>query len=295
MIQIVFTSPADILPDEAKKLNAIVLPVDVIFGTDVYKDGVDLNKAEFFAKMEEFVDRTGKLPHTSQINTEEHIETFKPLLDQGDEIFYVSMSSGTSLTIERARDAVKELNAEDRITIFDSETITVPYGMIVKEIIKARDKGMTRAEILEVAKDVTDRIELLCVVNEITYLKKGGRLKGAQAVVATALSIKPLITIRDTKVDSFGKAIGFAGACKKMAKMYSEYEVDKDMPIYTAHSNAPELMDKLIKQIKAVTPGFNPVDGGGIGCAVGTHIGPGCCGVAFFRKKGSKSLLKNKS
>jgi len=294
MIQIVFTSPADISPEEAKKLNAIVLPVDVIFGTDVYKDGVTLTNEDFFVKMEEFVEKTGRLPHTSQINVDEHIEAFKPLLDQGDEIFYVSMSSGTSETIVRARDAVKELNAEDKITIFDSETITVPYGMIVKEIIKARDKGMTRAEILEVAKDATDRIELLCVVNEITYLKKGGRLKGAQAVVATALSIKPLITIRDTKVDSFGKAIGFPGACKKMAKMYSEYDIDKDMPIYTAHSHAPELMDKLIKQLKVVSPGFSAEEGN-IGCAVGTHIGPGCCGVAFFRKKGSKSLLKNKS
>jgi len=293
MVQIVFTSPADILPDEAKKLNAHVLAVDVIFGTEVYKDGVNLNKEEFFVKMKEYVDKTGKLPHTSQIIEEEHIDLFKPLLDQGDEIIYISMSSGTSSTIERAHEAVKTLKAEDKITIFDSETITIPYGMIVREMIKARDKGLSRAEIVEVGKDCVDRIELLCVVNEITYLKKGGRLKGAQAFVATALSIKPLITIRGTKVDSMGKAIGFPGACKKLAKMYAEYEVDKDMPVYTAHSNAPELMDKLIKQIKAVTPSFEAVDGGGIGCAVGTHIGPGCCGVAFFRKKGSKSLLKS--
>ena len=291
MIQIIFASPADILPDEAKKLNTIVLPVEVNFGTDIYKDGIDLTRDEFFAKMKDFTAKTGKLPNTSQILEQTHIDAFKPYLDKGDEIFYLSMSSGMSSTIERAYEAVKTLGAENKITIFDSEMMTFAYAALVRESIKVRDNGMNRAEMLEHLTDCRDRIEVLAFVSDITYLKKGGRIKGAQAIVATALGIKPIITIRDLKVDSIGKAIGIPGACKKIAKMYSEYQVDKDMPMYMAHSNAPDLVEKLTKQIKAVDPTFEATEAG-VGAAVGTHIGPGCCGLAFFRKKGSKSLFK---
>ena len=284
MIQIIFTSPADILPDEAKKLNSIVLPVDVIFGTDVYKDGIDLGKDNFFEKMKEYTASTGKIPSTSQINTEEHVAVFKPLLENGDEIFYVSMSSGMSLTFERAQDAVKELNAEDKITVFDSGQMSIPYGMVVREIIKARDEGKTRTELLEIAKDLSNRVTLLAFINDLTYVKKGGRLKGAQAIVATVLNIKPIISIKETKAITIGKAIGFNGACKKIAKMYAEYKVDKDKPIYMAHSNAPELVEKLANQIKSTVAGFEATGNYGLGAAIGTHTGPGCCGVAFFKR-----------
>ncbi|MCL2370610.1 MAG: DegV family protein [Firmicutes bacterium] len=286
MIQIIFSSPADILPDEAKQLNSIVLPVDIIFGTDVYKDGVDLGKDNFFEKMTEYTASTGKIPSTSQINTEEHIAAFKPLLEKGDEIFYIAMSSGMSLTYERALEAVKELNAEDRITIYDSGQMSIPYGMVVREVIKARDEGKSRAELLEIAKDYSNRAVLLAFINDLTYVKKGGRLKGAQAIVATVLKIKPVISIKDTKAVTIGKAIGFNGACKKIANMYAEYKVDTDKPIYMAHSNAPELVAKLANQIKTTVPGFEATGNYGIGAAIGTHTGPGCCGVAFFKKKG---------
>jgi len=293
MIQIVFSSSSDITPEEAKKLNGIVIAGQVNFGSEVtYYDGVDLSKEEFFDKMKSFAAETGKLPTTTQISEEAHYEVFKPLLDQGDEIVYICMSSGMSSTIDRAIETVKRLNAEDKITIFDSETITLHYGALVKEAIKARDAGKTRAEIEEYLKDCRERCELMGCVSDITYLKKGGRLKGAQAVMATALNIKPLITIRNLMVDKIGKAIGIGGACKALAKLYAQYEVDYTMPIYIAHSSAPELAARLIKQIKAVRPEFDPIDVGNIGASVGTHIGPGCVGVTFFRKPGTKSYTK---
>ena len=291
MIQIFFTSPADILPDEAKRLGAIVLPVEVNFGTDIYKDGIDLTHDEFFEKMKDFAAKTNKLPQTSQITEQVHIDAFKPYLDKGDEIFYVSMSSGLSSTIDRVNEAVKTLGAEDKITVFDSEVISFPYAALVREAVKVRDNGMNRADLLKHLTDCRDRLELLAFVSDITYLKKGGRLRGAQAVVATALNIKPLITIRDLKVDAVGKAIGINGACKKIAKMYSEYKIDKNMPVYMGHSNSPDLVEKITKQIKSVDPSFKASEVA-VGAAVGTHVGPGCCGIAFFRQKGTPSLIK---
>jgi len=291
MVQIVFASSADILPDEAKALNAHVLPVDIIFGAEVFKDGVDLTFENFFDKMKAYTESTGKIPSTSQINTQVHVEAFKPMLEKGDEIFYISMSSGMSKTTERAHEAVKELNAEDKITVFDSEKIAIPYGMMVKEIIKARDKGLSRAELEEVAKDLRDRVELLCFVNDLTYVKKGGRLKGVQAIMATVLNIKPIISIRDANAVTVSKAIGTNGAYKKIAKIYSEYEVDKDMPIYVAYAGTPEVAEKIESQIKAVVPDFKSTGSYGIGSAIGTHTGPGCGGISFFRKKGTKSVI----
>ena len=294
MVQIVFTSSADITPDEAKKLNAHVLAVQINFGAEQsYRDGIDLTKQEFFEKMKEYADKTGKLPTTTQIGVEEHLECFKPLLDAGDEIVYISMSSGMSSTMDRCTEAVNQLGAEDKITIFDSEMIAFPYGALVREAVKARDAGKSREEIIERLKDCRERCELMAVVSDITYLKKGGRIKGAASVVATVLNIKPLITIRNLMVDTIGKSIGVGKACKTIAKMYSEFEVDESMPVYTAYSYTPELVETLVRQLKVYKPDFSATDAGNIGAAVGTHVGPGCVGICFFRKKGSKSLIKN--
>ncbi len=279
MIQIITDSTCDLSPELVQQLGIHVIPLSVSFGDETYIDGVTIDKETFFAKLSE----AEKLPTTSQPNPANMLDQMTPLLEQGDEIVGIFLSSRLSGTFQSATIAAG-MTDSDHIHLVDSLNATFGLGLLVMIAARARDEGKTAAEIVEILEDLKTRIRVIAFVDTLKYLQMGGRISAATAVVGSLLGINPLISIIDGAVESIGKARGRKAAYRHLKTLFEQETMDERFPVFFGATNAPEAM----KELEAViTPCFGQaaeVFHSEIGSAIGTHVGPGAAGIAYIAK-----------
>ena len=278
MVRIITDSTADISPERREELGIDILPLTVNFGEESFIEGVNLSTNEFYEKLEQ----SKVLPTTSQIPPSEFHETFERYISQGDEVVAITISSHLSGTFQSSCIA-KEMTNSDKVFVIDSLTATFQLRLLVEEAVMMRDAGMSGAEIAKEVKELIGRIKLVAVVGTLKYLKMGGRLSTASAVVGTLLGICPVISIIDGKVEAIGKCRGQKAAFEFMHKHMQRENVDYSRPIAFGHTCAPEEMEKWKAFILPKIPKCDSIDGY-IGSVVGTHVGPGATGIAYFVK-----------
>lgn len=277
-LRIVTDSTADIPLTDQQALNIDILPLKVFFGEEEYIDGVTLTQEEFYQKLS----TVEELPKTAQIQPREFEKLFQSYLDAGDEIVCIHLSSKLSGTVQSANIA-KTKYKDAPIYIIDSGSVTLSLHVMVRLAIRLRDQGLSAKEIAQQLEASKEKIRLYAVIDDIKYLKMGGRLSGASAFVASVLGIKPLVEIRDGEVVPFGKVRGLANAYRALIEKTMEDGVDESLPFAFGYSltkeRAKELEiafgDCLSRKTDLMVS---------IGCVVGTHAGPGCTGIAFFKK-----------
>ncbi|MCL2484121.1 MAG: DegV family protein [Firmicutes bacterium] len=277
---IVTDSSSDITQKEAKQLGITVLPISVNWGEEVYQDGINLSFSEFYKKLE----ATEEPAKTSQL-TYEAIENAAMAHLGNKDVLFVSISSGMSATfsvIEKFKKEV-EKDSKNKVYAFDSETVTLQLGKFVFEAIRLRNEGKTAKETYDELERLKPKSTLYANVEDLKYLKRGGRIKPTAAVIGTLLNIKPIITIRDKMVENIGKEFGQQKAFNKIIELGTKEEIDLSKPVYVGHSNNLELGKKLAAKLKERANIENIVIRD-IGPTVGTHIGPNCVGLAFFKK-----------
>jgi len=275
-VRIVTDSTSDLPESLAKELNITVVPLKVLFGEEMYRDGIDLSKADFYKKMAEHK----QLPTTAQINPGEFLEVFQNILTERNEIVGIFISSKLSGTYSSAVVAREQLG-KARIHLVDSETTTFGLGSLVILAARMAQQNKSAEEIVAKLEIAKKRVFFYGVVNTLENLRKGGRLSATAAVAGTLLGIKPIVTIKNGEVTVAAKARGQKKAFAWILEQMEKYGDLEDKTVLIAHAAAPAEMWEFKKLLEER---FNPAEivEIEIGAVVGTHSGQGCIGIGFL-------------
>ncbi|PDX86318.1 fatty acid-binding protein DegV [Faecalibacterium prausnitzii] len=280
MIRILTDSASDILPAEAEQLSVTVIPLNVTLedGT-VLRDGVDMTPSAYY----EILAGCRKLPTTSQPSPELFENFFLEAAAAGDEVIGIFLSHALSGTYQCAKLAADMANV-DNVLFVDSGHVCLSEALLVRLAVQLRDSGKTAGQIAAILEHAKEHLHLVAAIDDLKYLRKGGRLPAAVAVAGGMLGIKPLITIQDGKVAMAGKARGLPGAYVALFKKVEEMGgINPAFPALAGYTVSPRevtpiqtyLRDNLQQEDLLVRQ---------IGCVIGTHAGPGAFGIAFFDK-----------
>lgn len=280
MVQIIADSTCDLPAERAREAGVQIVPLTVSFGKEHFLDGIDLTASQFYARLAQ----SPTLPTTSQINPACFQAVFQEVLDRGDDVAGIFLSSELSGTYQSACIARGMVSAPERVFLVDSRTVTFPMALLVEEAVRLRDAGASAAEIAAQAAGLTGRIRLLAVLDTLKYLQMGGRISSATAVVGGLLGITPLVGIIDGKVVSIGKCRGRRAAFKWMKEQIAREPIDFSRCIGFGHSNCPEAMEQIMTSFSAEVSAAFRVVTGEIGPVVGTYTGPGGTGITYFAK-----------
>ena len=280
MIRILTDSASDILPAEAEQLGVTVIPLNVTLedGT-VLRDGVDMTPSAYY----EILAGCRKLPTTSQPSPELFENFFLEAAAAGDEVIGIFLSHALSGTYQCAKLAADMANV-DNVLFVDSGHVCLSEALLVRLAVQLRGSGKTAGQIAAILEHAKEHLHLVAAIDDLKYLRKGGRLPAAVAVAGGMLGIKPLITIQDGKVAMAGKARGLPGAYVALFKKVEEMGgINPAFPALAGYTVSPRevtpiqtyLRDNLQQEDLLVRQ---------IGCVIGTHAGPGAFGIAFFDK-----------
>ena len=231
--------------------------------------------------------RSGELTKTTQITPYQYINFFSKLLNEGYSIIYLSLSSGLSSTYQSAMLAASELNDEhkdEKVYVVDSLGATGGIGVLLELACKYRKEGKSIEENCALLNNAKLKLHHFFMVQDLMYLKRGGRVSGATAVVGTVLGIRPILKIDENgKLVNFAKRRGNKLALEELAKLFNEnYELN-DSPIYVVDGDAKELGDFLASEIKKIAPNA-VVKRNMLSPIIGAHTGPGLVAVCFIGK-----------
>lgn len=277
-IKLIIDSAADLTPEDFDD-SVRVLPCPVYIDGKVYLPYINLNIKEFYKLQYE----ASKMPTTGPVDEETIRNTFSEILKDGDDVLAIFMASEMSKTYENAKKVQAELDSE-HIYIVDSECATFPYGALVLEAYKMIKNGIyTLEEIYERINYLAPRSKMLAVIDDVTYLKLGGRSKGPIAVIANFLNFKPIITITEGDIKVVDKERGRGKVLQKIIDFMLESDIDTSLPMYIGHSDYVEGAEVFKDYVERKTS-FKIERIFDIGPTVGTHAGPRSVGISYFVK-----------
>ena len=281
-IRIITDSASDIPNNDKVPANLTILPLTIRFGEEEFQDGVTITNKEFYDKL------TGGdiLPKTSQVTPFAYEEEIQKALDNGEKVIIITLSSGLSGTYQSA--CIAASNFDKDVTVIDSFMATVSEQILVDYALKLVDSGMEYDKIVETLEADKKKIKLVGPLDTLEYLKKGGRISAAAAVFGSALSIKPVITLVDGKVEVATKARGRKNAVESTLKILRESEtgVDLEKPVAIGYSgNEKDMLNIFVESSK--TNGNISLENWkvvSIGSTIGTYTGPDSIILGYFEK-----------
>jgi DegV family protein with EDD domain len=273
----IITDSSAYLPDEIiQALNVSVVPLTLHWDDQTYRDGVDIRAEEFYARLAE----SDTIPTTSQVTVSEFSRLFKSLLDQDYAVLALLISSGISGTFESALQAKMDF-PDAPIEVVDSRLVSMALGFMVIAVARAAQNGASLEECKALAEEIYPKIGVYFTVDTLKYLNKGGRINTAKRVMGAALNIKPIMEIRDGKIELVESV---RSRKKALARMLEMVERDiagrKGVRISTFHAAAEEDCQKLMAEAEAR---FAPVETltTFVSPVIGTHTGPGTVSIAY--------------
>ncbi|MDY2575394.1 MAG: DegV family protein [Bacilli bacterium] len=281
-IKLLVDSASDISKEEAEKLNISMIPLIITFGQEDFYDGVDILPNQFFEKLIE----STTLPKTSQINPFRFEEEFEKLTKNGDELIVITISSKLSGTYESAIRAKEKF--KDNVFVIDSLNACIGERLLCQlALILINENKKSAKEIVDELNIMKTKIRVLALLDTLEYLRKGGRISSLVAFAGEMLSIKPVVAIIEGKVKLVGKARGSKNGKNLLNKLVNESGgIDFSLPYGTVYSGLDNsLLKKYVKDSSSLYQEHtNDIPSYQIGSTIGTHVGPGAIGVAFFEK-----------
>jgi len=284
MIKVLVDSASSITPEMARAMGLYLIPLKVTFGEETFLDGVDLDTQGFYRRLA----ASPALPVTSQPSAGEFLNCFRELTADGSQVLCIVIShqlSGTLASAEAARDMIPERP----VHIFNSLSVSIGEALMAMVAAQMAQAGQPLEAILAQLERMRAQMRIYFVVDTLEYLQRGGRIGGAAALVGTLLKLKPLLTIRNGRVEPSEKVRTKGRALERMLELL-EQEVGTRAPVYVglAHGNCADECTELAGAVRAR---FNcqqviQVDTGPI---IGTHAGPGVLGVAVCPAEGLES------
>jgi DegV family protein with EDD domain len=274
-IRIVTDSTADLPARLAREYRIGVAPLNIHFGEEVLKDGVDIWSEEFYHRLK----NDPLLPNTSQPSPGEFIEVYKKCARPGETIISLHISSEMSGTVGAARVAAEMLGAEYRIIIVDSRSVTMGLGLIVLQAARMAEKGAPLESILAEIRRNVESIRINFTVGSLEYLHRTGRIGKAGAFLGSLLSVKPLLMVKDGAIAPLEKIRGnFGKVAEQMIDDLVTRFGDQALIISIVHGESHEnavILRKMAEERLRVAESFTAV----AGPIVGTHTGPSLIGI----------------
>lgn len=276
----IVTDSTSYLPKELiLKHNLTTIPLVLIWGDETFHDGVDIQPAEFYSKL-----KTAKvMPTTSQATPSAMQSAFQGLVDQGFDVLGIFISSKLSGTMQSAIQGREMMGSSGgKVTLIDSQSTSIALGFQVLATARARDAGASLKECTEFAEKAYQRTGILFAVDTLEFLHRGGRIGGAQRFIGSALNLKPILALKDGKVEGVERIRAKGKAHDRMLELVAEQVKGKsNIRLAALHANAIEdaksLLDRAaneLKPVETILSELSPV--------VGTHTGPGTVGLAFM-------------
>jgi DegV family protein with EDD domain len=200
-VLIVTDSIADLPPQVVEELGITVIPINIHFGDEVYRDGIDITTEEFYEKLE----RSTTIPTTSAPSPGVFTAAYDRLAEETDEILVITLSSKLSVLYEVAQQSIQFMKKECRVEVVDSQLAIMAQGFVVMTAARAARDGARFEEVLEVARCNINRSQTRSTFDTLEYLKRGGRISKAAAFVDSMLHVHPITGMKDGVVESFGR------------------------------------------------------------------------------------------
>lgn len=273
-------SNSGITQEEASKLGVFVIPMPfTINGKDYFED-INLTQDQFYDFLASDADVSTSQPSVAAVQ-----DLWDDILKEYDEIVYIPMSSGLSGSCDTAQ--MLSQDYDGRVEVVDNQRISVTQKQSVIDAKKLADKGFSAKEIKEILLRDKMKSGIYIMVDTMKYLKKGGRVTPAAAVVATVLGIKPVLQIQGGKLDAFAKVRGVRQAHKVMLdalkKDMETRVIPENAEIAVAHTKNPEEAEKIKEEILSLYPGREVIVDA-LSLSVSCHIGPGSLALAWSEK-----------
>jgi DegV family protein with EDD domain len=273
-IAVVTDSSCDLPADLVAEHSIEIVPLSIRFGSEELVDRVDLTPREFWARCAS----SSTLPETAAPSPGAFEQAFRQAAARGaNGVVCVNLSSKLSATIQAAQSAAKAVEGEVPVRVVDSRSVTMGLGMIVLGTARAGAASDSVDEVAAVAEDLSGRTRVYGTLDTLENLKKGGRVGGAQAMLGTLLSIKPLLDISTGVVEEAGKPRTRAKALRSLADMVDAAGDVENLAVM--HGNAPDV-DHFLDLLAATHP-REDIHVGQIGATIGVHGGPRVMGVTF--------------
>lgn len=277
-IKILTDTACDLTKEEYVKYGVEYLPLIVSFGETDYFDNETITAEEFYEKLVSNKD----LPRTSQITPFRYEEKLEEMTANGDEVIIITLSSKLSGTYRSACNAASNFN---NVYVVDSIEATIGQKLLVVLASQLVQKGLSAKEIVEQLNEKKNNIRVIAAVDTLDYLKKGGRVSAAAATVGNIINLKPIIGIVNGEVKMVGKGIGNRRANKAILDIVNQNgQIDFELPFGTVYAGDMENLDKFISDASSLFANVENIDKCIIGPTIGTHVGPGAFGIAYFAK-----------
>jgi DegV family protein with EDD domain len=274
---IVVDSTADFPDAQDRYPNWRVVPLYVNFGTESYKDGVDLTAAQFYERL-----RTSpELPTTSQPTPGDFLAAYEGL-GSYERILSVHIAANLSGTFQSAGTAAAQLG-DGRVRTIDSESASVATAMLASAIQRRLEKGTTDEEVDALVERYLREHGLLFTVDTLEFLARGGRIGRAKAFAGQLMNVKPILSIREGEVIPVKRVRGNRKAFQEFVDAVTERTQDvPGLRIGIAHADAPERMVQIEKMVRDLRPQATIEMETMLGAVIGAHAGPGTVGLFWF-------------
>jgi DegV family protein with EDD domain len=277
MIQIIADTTCSIPLDQLAAKGIEYLPQVIVFGDQSYRDDYEIDTATFLQKLQ----ASPTLPKTAAPPPALYNPLYQKYLDQGDSVLVITPSAEVSGTFRSAEVAAQDFPGAD-IHIVDSRTAAGGLGSIVLQAKEWALQGMPMTELIENVKELSSRGRVYFLVDTLENLRKGGRIGGAQALLGSLLQVKPLLTLKDGKIDAVESQRTKKKAVARLKDIiYAECPHNKEGSISVSHCGAEEEAIQLANEIGRELNIQNiPVYL--VPPAIVVHAGPGVLAISFF-------------
>ncbi len=283
-VAVLTDSTADLSPEQAAGARITVVPLYVRFGAEEYRAGVDLTTEAFWQKL---LAAGAPIPSTSAPSPGDFTKAFTAAFDAGaDAIVCPTIGSRLSATFQSATLAAETMTGRE-IHVIDTGSTSMSTGIPALMATEMARDGIPAADIAAEIRRRLPHVDLFVAADTLEYLRKGGRLSAAQAVVGSILSVKPIITVKDGLVVMADKQRSRAKARALVISRIASAPVERLSVLHTPTSTPEEVTEFRATLIAAIPGGVDPsrVTTGIIGASTGPHLGPDLMGAAFLRTR----------
>lgn len=279
-VAVLSDSTCDLSKDLLEKYSIGINPLYTVLDDKQYRDMLEITPDEIYA----YVAKNGRLPKTAASSIGDHIDFFRPYVEQGMEIVYFTISGQMSVNFNNARIAAEEF---ENVYVIDSENLSTGIGLQVLRAAELAAQGKSAKEIYEEILAMRARVDASFIVETVDYLYKGGRCSAVAALGANLLKLRPCIEV---KAGAMGVGKKYRGKMTDVLQQYAKArlaDIDNIEPdrIFITHSGCDEKTIQAVYDVVAQTGHFKEILITRAGCTISVHCGPGTLGVLFVHKK----------
>ena len=277
-IALVTDSTSYIPPELIQRYQITVAPLVLIWGSEAFEDGVDIQPSEFYARLK----TASVMPTTSQVTIPKFSEIFQQLLAQDYQVLAMLISEKLSGTINSAVQAKSLLPDDAPVEIFDSQATAMALGFQVLAVARAIEQGASMIEALKVAEQARQSTGVVFSVDTLEFLHRGGRIGSGARFLGTALNLKPILELRDGKVEAVERVRTRSKSLNRLIELVEE-KTGGHKPLHLAslNANVPEEAHALLEEAAARLGAIEKIEAE-LSPAIGTHAGPGTVALCYM-------------